>query len=159
MARMFLIGKMWSVRYWKWNIQHIHLYLLLQFYEGHKYLFSDETHTWQDSIAECELYGGWLVNIGGVQEQNCLIKFVVSKGWSAMYWTDGETTKNIYLFSLLRADLFSLHRDSWSVGPRIWRLQGHLVQSQVYMWMLIWGRHVPRRGQCNKAGYHFKFTL
>merc|ERR1719342_1272461 len=26
---------------------------------GHKYMFSDETHTWNEAIAECQLYGGW----------------------------------------------------------------------------------------------------
>ena len=60
--------------------------------EGHKYLFSDATHSWDEALVECELYGGWLVNIGSVQEQNCLNRFAHSKielvnKW---YWTDGK---------------------------------------------------------------------
>ena len=35
--------------------------------EGHKYLFSDATHTWDEALVECELYGGWLVNIGSAE--------------------------------------------------------------------------------------------
>ena len=57
---------------------------------GHKYLFSDELHSWDEARAECALYGGWLVNIGGVREQNCLVRFVDTMGWSAKYWTDGS---------------------------------------------------------------------
>ena len=59
--------------------------------EGHKYLFSDTTHTWDEALVECELYGGWLVNIGSVQEQNCLMKFAHSavEMVNKWYWTDG----------------------------------------------------------------------
>ena len=59
---------------------------------GHKYLFSDELHSWDEARAECALYGGWLVNIGSVTEQNCLMKFGHSKTELSMdkwYWTDG----------------------------------------------------------------------
>ena len=59
--------------------------------EGHKYLFSDATHTWDEALVECELYGGWLVNIGSVTEQNCLMRFGHSKTElvDKWYWTDG----------------------------------------------------------------------
>ena len=67
--------------------------------EGHKYLFSDTTHTWDEALVECELYGGWLVNIGSVQEQNCLMKFAHSAAElvNKWYWTDGRlrVTKNM----------------------------------------------------------------
>ena len=77
--------------------------------EGHKYLFSDATHTWDEALTECELYGGWLVNIGSVTEQNCLMRFGHSKTELSMdkwYWTDGtddiwntghKSIENIYL--------------------------------------------------------------
>merc|ERR1712165_620309 len=55
---------------------------------GHKYLFSDQPRTWQDAREECELYGGWLVNIGGVEEQNCLVRYGRSQGYDGWYFTD-----------------------------------------------------------------------
>ena len=57
---------------------------------GHKYFFSDVTHTWQDAREECELYGGWLVSINSLQEQNCLVRYAkisVQNGW---FWHDGD---------------------------------------------------------------------
>ena len=58
---------------------------------GHKYLFSDELHSWDEARAECALYGGWLVNIGGVREHNCLNRFAHSSVElvNKWYWTDG----------------------------------------------------------------------
>ena len=40
---------------------------------------------------ECELYGGWLVNISGVRENNCLNRFAHSKIGlvNKWYWIDG----------------------------------------------------------------------
>ena len=60
--------------------------------EGHKYLFSDATHSWDEALVECELYGGWLVNIGGVREHNCLLEFGHSKAElvDKWYWTGGK---------------------------------------------------------------------
>merc|ERR1712241_1647013 len=55
---------------------------------GHKYLFSDQTRSWQDAREECELYAGWLVNIGSLEEQNCLLRYGKSQGYDAWYWTD-----------------------------------------------------------------------
>ena len=60
---------------------------------GHKYLFSDTAYTWEDAMAECQLYGGWLVSIGSQREQNCLIRHGLSLGKDTWHWTDG----NIYL--------------------------------------------------------------
>merc|ERR550532_2695210 len=63
----------------------------LQCEEGHKYLFSDTSHTWQDARDECELYGGWLLSINSLQEQNCLVRFAHSwslhEGW---FWHDAN---------------------------------------------------------------------
>ena len=55
----------------------------------HKYLFSDVPRTWQDAREECELYGGWLLNIGGVEEHNCIVRYGRSQGYDAWYLTDG----------------------------------------------------------------------
>ena len=37
---------------------------------GHKYLFSEMQFSWEDSRLECELYGGWLVQINSRTEYN-----------------------------------------------------------------------------------------
>merc|ERR1719348_2771906 len=58
---------------------------------GHKYLFSEETHNWYDSVAECALYGGWLVHIGNIDEQNCLLKYGNSQNFAAFYWTGAHS--------------------------------------------------------------------
>ena len=59
--------------------------------EGHKYLFSDETRPWQDARDECELYGGWLLDINSQREQNCLVRFAHSSGLhTGWYWHDGR---------------------------------------------------------------------
>ena len=58
--------------------------------EGYKYLFSDITHNWNDAIAECQLYGGWLVDVTGVEEHNCILRFGKSQGFNTWYWIDGK---------------------------------------------------------------------
>ena len=98
---------------------------------GHKYLFSDELHSWEEARAECALYGGWLVNIGGVREQNCLVRFVDSRGWAAKYWTDGSSEK-LYPESSV-SQYCSSRGDTRRVDPRLRLLRGDLVQPQVYV--------------------------
>merc|ERR1712141_146747 len=57
----------------------------------HKYLFSDVRLTWQDAREECELYGGWLLSINTMQEQNCLVRFAHSSGLhTGWFWHDGN---------------------------------------------------------------------
>ena len=96
----FHIGRNWNVRYYRIYLRLLQIYCLLidrlnlYLQRGHKYLFSDTALTWQDARAECALYGGWLVNIGGfhsgVEEQNCLLRYGHSQGYDAWYWTDGR---------------------------------------------------------------------
>merc|ERR1711971_410646 len=57
--------------------------------KGHKYLFSEETRSWQDAKEECELYGGWLVDIRSQAEAKCLMRYGTTLGQSS-YWTDGN---------------------------------------------------------------------
>ena len=82
------------MRYNTFMIVQINDRLNLYLQRGHKYLFSDTALTWQDARAECALYGGWLVNIGGfhsgVEEQNCILRYGHSQGYDAWYWTDGK---------------------------------------------------------------------
>ena len=47
-------------------------------------------HNWNDAIAECQLYGGWLVDVTGLEEHNCLLSFGKSQGLNTWYWTDGK---------------------------------------------------------------------
>ena len=69
----------------------------INFKEGHKYLFSEIKHNWVDAAAECELYGGWLVNIESLAEQNCLVRYGNTHGLNAWYWTDGNLYLSIYM--------------------------------------------------------------
>ena len=58
--------------------------------ENHKYLFSDLALNWFEAQTECELYGGWLVNIGGFKEQNCLLRYGQSQLYDSWFWHDGK---------------------------------------------------------------------
>merc|ERR1712126_558617 len=60
---------------------------------GHRYLFSEDERVWDDALAECTLYGGWLANIGSIWEQTCI--FVdehtgADIEWFSPRWTGGE---------------------------------------------------------------------
>merc|ERR1711936_161599 len=58
--------------------------------KGHKYLFSDVQHNWQDARDECELYGGWLVSIKDLHEQNCLLEHAQSSVQYGWFWHDAN---------------------------------------------------------------------
>merc|ERR1719348_1889403 len=62
-------------------------WLPLECQQGHKYLYSEMMLSWAEARAECTLYGGWLLTLGSLQEQNCLMKAGISlpRSW---YWTD-----------------------------------------------------------------------
>ena len=57
------------------------------------------THNWEDSRGECELYGGWLVQINDLKEYNCLLRFGVKEGMSAWFWTDGNDLENTWVWT------------------------------------------------------------
>ena len=58
---------------------------------GHKYLFSELVFNWEDSRLECELYGGWLVQINDLKEYNCLMRHALKEeAVPYWYWTDGN---------------------------------------------------------------------
>ena len=56
----------------------------------HKYLYSDVATTWAEAREQCALYGGWLVTIGSLEEQNCLVRYGRSQGYDNWYYIDGE---------------------------------------------------------------------
>ena len=89
MSTMFS-GILFSVLYLSVSASSLPSWHDLQCEPGHKYLFSDLYHTWQDAREECELYGGWLLSINSQQEQNCLVRFAHSSGLQAgWFWHDG----------------------------------------------------------------------
>ena len=57
-------------------------------------MFSDITtdwpSDWTEAFAECELYGGWLVNIADIKEQNCLMTHASAQNYNTWYWTGGK---------------------------------------------------------------------
>ena len=68
---------------------------------GHKYLFSEVKMNWEDARVECELYGGWLVDINSLQEQNCLMRHGNSQGYNVWYHTDGKLLINMFDYRLI----------------------------------------------------------
>ena len=41
-------------------------------------------------MGECELYGGWLVQINDLKEYNCLLRYGVKEFDHTWFWTDGK---------------------------------------------------------------------
>merc|ERR1711962_710668 len=51
------------------------------------YLFSEDKKTWNDAYGECELYGSHLVQIDGLAENFCLLKYAHAEGLPTdWYW-------------------------------------------------------------------------
>ena len=80
------------------QVSILRLSIVLKFYldfqPGHKYLFSEITHNWEDARGECELYGGWLVRIFDLEEYNCIMRHAVKEEAGIWYWTDGNDVAN-----------------------------------------------------------------
>eukprot|EP00091_Calanus_sinicus_P019403 TRINITY_DN4865_c0_g1_i1.p1 TRINITY_DN4865_c0_g1~~TRINITY_DN4865_c0_g1_i1.p1 ORF type:complete len:160 (-),score=21.98 TRINITY_DN4865_c0_g1_i1:41-520(-) len=77
----------------------------------HKYLFSEITAGWQDALDECELYGGWLLSINSLQEQNCLLRYARSVGLSGWYRHDGNDieVEGVWVHGSDNADMSWIH--------------------------------------------------
>ena len=76
------------------TLTHTLTVILKKFQPGHKYLFSEITHNWFDARGECELYGGWLVQINDLAEYNCIMRHGVKEGLDDIYFTDGNDIEN-----------------------------------------------------------------
>jgi len=50
------------------------------------YLFSKDKTTWSDAYGECELYGGHLLQIDGLAENFCLLKYAHAEAPADWYW-------------------------------------------------------------------------
>ena len=53
---------------------------------------TDEVRNWVDARDHCALFGGWLVSIQDVHEQNCLMRHAYNTDGltDLSYWTDGK---------------------------------------------------------------------
>ena len=81
-----------NVTFFKWRLPFYFIYKTVFNKEGHKYLFSEMLHTWQDAKSECELSGGFLLNLKDISEQNCLLRYAQSQNLDSWYWTDGKAS-------------------------------------------------------------------
>merc|ERR1719342_19068 len=68
---------------------------------GHKYLFSEVLLNWEDSRVECDLYGGWIVDVKDVQEENCLMRHAMKTDGLTdyFYWTDATEGDGVWMHS------------------------------------------------------------
>ena len=60
----------------------------------HQYFFSDQRLSWFDASDECNLYGGYLLRIDSLEEQNCLLKYGHSANIQvrgSWFWQDGNS--------------------------------------------------------------------
>merc|ERR1712133_218370 len=65
---------------------------------GHRYLFSEDERVWDDALAECTLYGGWLANIGSIWEQNCILRYGKLQNLHAWFWTGAHSPDQTGVF-------------------------------------------------------------
>ena len=66
-------------------------------HKGHQYLFSEDALDWNEARAMCELYGGYLVRIEDIHENNCLLKYALNNGYQNNYWwTSGKLSKDVF---------------------------------------------------------------
>ena len=82
---------------------------------GHRYLFSEVKMTWEEARGECQLYGGWLVDLRSRKEQNCLIRYAQAAGVTEdWYWHDGNQNTRYFrrydfIYSEQSGDPGSIH--------------------------------------------------
>merc|ERR1712121_280246 len=92
---------------------------------GHKYLFSEDAKTWDDARIECDLYGGWLVDIRDVHEQNCLMKHVKTSDGVAQtrYWTGANDfeTDGVWMYSTKDEEVTFFGTKSFYNGPNFYQ--------------------------------------
>lgn len=60
-------------------------------------------------MGECELYGGWLVQINDLKEYNCLLRYGSKEFEHEWFWTDAKNVDEVYgLMPLMEAMYLSL---------------------------------------------------
>ena len=57
-------------------------------------------------MAECVLYGGWLLQINDLKEYNCLLRYggreLEADGW---FWTDGKSVHEVWTHAMDGTDV------------------------------------------------------
>eukprot|EP00092_Neocalanus_flemingeri_P048939 GFUD01056073.1.p1 GENE.GFUD01056073.1~~GFUD01056073.1.p1 ORF type:complete len:152 (+),score=24.19 GFUD01056073.1:72-527(+) len=53
---------------------------------GGRYYFSENSATWTEAIGFCQRYGGHLLQIENIQENNCLLKEAMSRNKAGVWW-------------------------------------------------------------------------
>ena len=68
---------------------------------NHQYFFSDQKLTWSEASDECNLYGGYLLRIDSLEEQNCLLKYgYLANLAGPWFWQDGILVMKTTNFTL-----------------------------------------------------------
>merc|ERR1711973_467005 len=85
--------------------------------EGYKYLFSEIEHNWNDARAECELYGGWLVDVNSIEEHNCIMRYGKSQGFDKEFWIDAndQASRGTWVHASTGKDLTWIN-PKWTCG-------------------------------------------
>ena len=69
---------------------------------NHQYFFSDQKLTWSEASDECNLYGGYLLRIDSLEEQNCLLKYgYLANLAGPWFWHDGILVTNTTNFTFV----------------------------------------------------------
>jgi len=85
--------------------------------EQFKYLFSEEYRTWDDALAECNLYGGWLADVGSIWEQNCILRYGKSQNFDDWYWMGAHSPdrSGVFVYEHTNEDV-AWFSPRWSCG-------------------------------------------
>merc|ERR1712002_207502 len=85
--------------------------------QGTKYLFSEQSVSWDFAREECGLYGGWLLSLDNLQEQNCLIRYAHSASLTGWFWHDANDIENngVLVHAHTNEDLTWIHY-LWNCG-------------------------------------------
>merc|ERR1711962_589072 len=57
---------------------------------GGTYLFSEDDTTWDEAYGMCELFGGHLAQIDGLEENYCLLNYGQQAGFDEWYWNSAN---------------------------------------------------------------------
>merc|ERR1712227_338504 len=107
---------------------------------GHKYLFSEVEMTWEEARGECELYGGWLVDLKSRKEQNCILRYAQTAGVTeTWYWHDVNNVETPGIFKHAKDDTEVEWMADWSCNK-----DSNLVfRGNEYVKLGIWFKTYP----------------
>jgi len=105
---------------------------------GHKYLFvTDEVRNWVDARDHCQLFGGWLVDIQDVHEQNCLMRHAYKTDGLTdyNYWTDASDLEDgVWMHTSTNSEVTWFGTKGISCVPDgVWKpMGGHAIHVSFY---------------------------